>query len=727
MNILLIGGPGHITEAFLEKFNKEGDRIFILSGIEHKKLFYRHAFEQYSFSYESPSLKEIFESVNPDVTIYMGAYDTNYTWKKPQEDSVRFSAGLVNILMTFSVLKQGRFIFLSSDIIFESSHPVDIDENALPTGRSFKSLVVTQGEEICRQYQQKEDLDIVILRMDHLYSLPNKLSETTDECTNMCVQALKTGVIEASSNYEISMLFTSDAADFIYQVMLADKPKHHLYHLSSSVGITQMELAKLIQDAYGDQVQIKDNTIGDYYRLVLSNTRFADEFTCNIFNPPEKVVPKMVAHIKWTKRRFLKEEDDGGGIRGRLSQTFKNIFSALFPFFENMVCFIPFFMLNNRAVGSQYFAKLDFYLLYVLLFAIVHGQQQAAFSAVLAIAGYCFRQMYTRSGFEVMLDFNTYVWIAQLFIVGLAVGRLKDQIAAIHKEEKDEKEYLAGQVDDVSSINTSNVRIKNIYEEQIVNHNQSIGKIYEITSELEQYAPEEVMFYAAEVVARLLESKDVAIYTVANGDYARLFSSTSPRARVLGNTLKYSEKEEMTKDILERRVFVNRGLKDDYPLLASGIYEEDKLALIIMVWGISWERMNLALSNLLVVTGYLIQNAVLRANRYQKALEHERFIEGTKILEPEAFTSLVRAYTVAQRKGLTECSLIAILNHSENFLAESPKLSGCMRQSDYIGELAEGKLYALLANTDAAGAAFVLKRFQDLGYEAEIIEDASKI
>ena len=50
-------------------------------------------------------------------------------------------------------------------------------------------------------------------------------------------------------------------------------------------------------------------------------------------------------------------------------------------------------MLNNRAVGSEYFSKLDFYLLYVLLFAIVHGQQQALLSAGLAVGGYCFRQI----------------------------------------------------------------------------------------------------------------------------------------------------------------------------------------------------------------------------------------------------------------------------------------------------------------------------------------------
>ena len=135
-------------------------------------------------------------------------------------------------------------------------------------------------------------------------------------------------------------------------------------------------------------------------------------------------------------------------------------FWLLVPYMENMVCFIPFFMLNNRAVSSQYFSKLDFYLLYVLLFAIVYGQQQAIFSALLATAGYCFRQMYDKTGFEVLLDYNTYVWMAQLFIVGMVVGYMKDQIKNIRNQDEDQIQYLNGQLGDMSDINDSNVQNK---------------------------------------------------------------------------------------------------------------------------------------------------------------------------------------------------------------------------------------------------------------------------
>lgn len=93
----------------------------------------------------------------------------------------------------------------------------------------------------------------------------------------------------------------------------------------------------------------------------------------------------------------------------------------------------------------------------------------------------------------------------------------------MREEQRHEVSYLTKQLDDISDINVSNVRVKEILANQIVNQNDSFGKLYEITSSLEQYEPCEVLFYAAEVLAKLMGSKDVAIYTVANRSYARLF------------------------------------------------------------------------------------------------------------------------------------------------------------------------------------------------------------
>ena len=78
MNILLIGGPGSLINNLIIKFNKEGHRIYLLTGSRYKQAPYQKVFERYDFTYDCSCMDEIFESVDPDVVLYMGAFDTNY-------------------------------------------------------------------------------------------------------------------------------------------------------------------------------------------------------------------------------------------------------------------------------------------------------------------------------------------------------------------------------------------------------------------------------------------------------------------------------------------------------------------------------------------------------------------------------------------------------------------------------------------------------------------------
>ena len=86
----------------------------------------------------------------------------------------------------------------------------------------------------------------------------------------------------------------------------------------------------------------------------------------------------------------------------------------------------------------------------------------------------------------------------------------------------------------------------------------------------------------------------------------------------------------------------------DIRLWQMPFIRKDEMQLILMIWGIPWERMTLGQANMLTVIGYLIQNAVVRANRYISALEQQRYIKGTNILEPEAFFSTC--------KGVFKCA-----------------------------------------------------------------------
>lgn len=720
MNILLIGGTSSLINHLILKLRKEGHRVFLLTGSKYKKNKYEKVFERYDFPYEGDYLREIFDSVSPDITVFMGAFDSNYRWQEEGREAVRFASNLMNMLVACSEIKKGRVIFLSSDAVFEGDYEEAICEDETPSGKTFRGTTLAQAEQICANVRKNWEMDVTVLRLAHLYHIPKSLEDADNLPAGMCIEALRDGAVRADESHEFSLLHENDAVEYIYRAIHKQEHQYDIYHLSSANAVSEVKLAGLIRQSLNQNIGISGfSGVGGCH--ILDGSRFAAEYGVQEFCSPEKYIQQMVVYMQKHKAVFLENKKEKTPFFERVLKKWGWAVGALVPFIENLICFIPFFMLNNRTAESQYFANLDFYLLYVLLFAVIYGQQQASFSAVCAVAGYIFRQMYHRSGFEVVLDYNTYVWIAQLFIVGLIVGYLRDQIRAMKMESKEMEEYLSGQIQDIKDINSTNVRVKEVMEQQLIDQKDSIGKIYSITSELDRTMPDEVLFDAVEMMERLMGTEDVAIYNVANGDYARMFSASSKKARELGNSIRYKEMSVMYDALKEHRVFINKSLDPQYPLMANAIFENEEMQMIVMLWGLSWERMTLGQANMLVVVSALIQNAVLSARRYLQALEEKRYIEGSRILDQEAFSSLVTAYYHAKERNLVECVLLHLQLPENTYKTQGDKVSCLVRNSDYLGIL-DGGLYILLTNTDRTEADFVKRRLQEHDVQSEIME-----
>ena len=719
MNIIVVGSTGTFTEMILDRLYKEGHRIFVLTREKNSKYRGRKVFEVYRFPYDNSCVKDVIDSVRPDVILYLGAFDRSFLWEEGEEE-VSYVAGLTNLLKDFCELKRGRFVYLSCDEVFPVGSVQPFTEDSPCNPRSLRGKASAIGEKLCLDYKEMTQADIMVLRVNRMYEKPSDRRETDNLCARMCIEGLETGELAIHSGDRLSLLYAADAVEFVYRAMTAKEHQNSLYQISSDEILEAGELAGIICGSLTADVQIIESEDAKTETILMDSERYADEFGLRTLHKAADTVPKVAqqieAHLEDFGRTTNGRERFGAGWKRNV----KGVVKALIPFAENLVAFIPFFMLNNRAVGSRYFGNLDFYLLYVLLFAIVYGQQQAIFSSLLAVGGYCFRQMYQRSGFDVMLDYNTYVWIAQLLILGLAVGYMRDQLRLNKEEQSHEVDYLSKKIDNIADINVSNMRVKEILSDQIINQNDSLGKLYEITSGLDKYEPEEVLFYAAEVLAKVMGSRDAAIYTVANQSYARLFSFTSAKARSMGNSIRYTEMNEMYQALKQKKVYINKQLDEKYPLMANAIYSGEEMQLILMVWGIPWEKMTLGQANMLTVTGYLIQNAVLNANRYMQALAHERYIEGTQILEEKAFHSLVKAYLNAGAKHLTECVIIKIERENCSLQEMSAGLKPLMRQTDYLGVMKDGMVYALLANTAEKDAEAVCCRFEEEGYNCVV-------
>ena len=470
MKVFIIGGCNTVVNALLQKFNKEGLKLYVLTGSHQYHNKYKHVYEQYHFSYENNCIKEVFESVRPDVTIFTGAFDSNYHWENGFREITSYCSGLYNILTAYSLLQFGRFIYLSSDEISritEDEYAAITKQMAEPENSfhenyatACKANALKNGEEICCNYRETTGLDILTLRINELCYLPKSADEADFCLSKLCMEALTEKKVTLSKDLYMPF-YLSDMTEFLYRLVKADDLKHHFYYMGADNGISANELCLQIDSCLALSTHREQNT-GDETLWIDSRLPYnlADEVSCTCFYDAKACIQMLCKHIQKHKKQLIINKETTG-TKHNVKKWLSHIFQAALPFIENMICFIPFFMINNRVTESAYFARLDCYLLYVLLFAIVYGQQQASFSAILSIGGYFFRQMYHRTGFEVALDYNTYVWIAQLMILGLSVGYLRDQLSSMKADKADEITYLNNRLKDIEEINAINTRLKN--------------------------------------------------------------------------------------------------------------------------------------------------------------------------------------------------------------------------------------------------------------------------
>ena len=724
MDVMLVGGCSPLMKKLSTKLHKEGHRIFVLTGNKNPSETCGYVFEHYRFPYENDSVSEVFRSVRPDLTILMGAYDGNFPGNNLKREAILFNGGLQNVLMAWSAVEHGRLVYLYTVEVYSGFYKNPVAEEVEASAKGVRALMLYQGEESCRYYSNQLSKDVMILRLDHLYDVPENRNEALAQIiSHKCLDAFCSGSVSYRNNWAYGLTYVGDAIECMYKAVVSERHKETLYHISSSQPFTEEQIARCIETQMGKKVECVDNTVEAARSIYLDNSKAKAEFGFQIWVDPEKMIEKTLSFMEHHSGRFLTETDSGAGKLRRLWYRTKRTFATLFPFVENFICFIPFFMLNNRAVESRFFTKIDFYLLYVLLFAVVHGQNQAIVSATLATMGYIFRQMYGKSGLAVVTDYNTYVWIAEIFILGLVVGYMKDRLRFFEEEKRQDVDFLSEQLTDIYEINDSNLRVKEGLLSQVISHDESLGTVYEVTSQLENERPTETLFDAIGVIRKLMHCEDVALYRVDKEQYARLFAYTSKLSSSFGQSVKITDKEELMEAFEKREVYINHNMKENYPMMAYCIYAEEHMDLIILIWGIPFERMTIGEANKLTIVSKLIQQSVKTANRYLDALLEGRQNGTSHILTADIFEEVVKSYEKARRDHLTEFTILEILCEQEKQDQVAAKVSETLRVTDYLGNRSDGSLCVLLTNTDKAASVYVQRNLKKLGYETRIREE----
>lgn len=719
-NILLVGQYNMFILNLIQKFHIKKWNIYTLVSDNYVKP--KNVFEQYYFDYSSDSINEVITSCKPDVILFSGAYDSSYDWdyKNIKSTTLKYISNLSNILIASSKQKIKHFIYISSQEVFEDDYIIDINEDIPVYSKSNKSIAISLGENLVSYFSKTRQMETTIARLDNLYGTPQNRNDCNDFFSKMCIDALIKGQMQVDAKKVFSMLYINDATEALFVLINSAKRNYDLYHISSMEEIREDELAKLIKTNCPYSVEVIDKSIGLKERLLLSNKRFCKEFSFEIRNSYQKTMPNIIEHINNHKKRFL-NYDELIEEREKRYQVF-SLFKKVIPYIESLILFVLIFIFNESLSNSTYFSGINFYLLYVLLFSIVYGRQQAIFSSLLSLVGLVFSHSIHSTNLYFLVDTDIYIKVVQIFIVGLSVGHLKDKYSKLSSEMKDEFHFLNDKLEDITSINTSNEKIKNYYTDKVFSSQESIGYIYNITSKLHQSAEGEVLFAALDTLKEIMGTKDVAIYLVSKKNYCRLTSSSSSKAASLGKTVIMDDYNMIFNELRMKQVYINRGLDSTLPMMASALYDEsDEIRIVIFLWELPYENMTLYYSNLLTVVGALVYSVFVRDANYLDALAYNRYYEGTTILQQEAFKEMIDIYKRAEERAYSESCVLRITNEVKSTKELNDKLNKLLRETDLIGRLPEGDLAILLTNTNRNEANYVRERLLNGNIETIII------
>ncbi len=711
---LIVGQYSAFTNFLVDKFIKENWRVCTLSesGTAPKKVF-----QHYKYSFSSDGLSNVFESCRPNAVIYMGAYDNAYRGYDHRADLKRkFIGNISNLLLCSSKSGVRHFVYLSSDQVFDKNITVNITEDMLPHPETEHGTILRQGEMLVLDYNRTANMETTVVRLSNLYCAPNDADECIDIVTSKCLTAARGDTIVIDSKYSYTILNGGDAVEALFRLISSDKRLRNLYHVSSDYVLDDNELMKVIQSEFARDLSVRDDAAGASKRRVLSGDAFCREFGFDIRVDYQRAVPEIIRGIQASLSKFLKGGDLSEDDRKH------RFLRTVFVIAESVLAVLLCFFLTVLFKYNDALSSIDLYLLCSLLFAAYYGSKMGVLTASLCTMVWFVYETHIRSGLSILIDMKAYIWIAQLFIVALAVGYVRDSLMQSKNEFKLETEYLNDKLENINLINKSNVKIKDFFEERVVDSNESVGYIYNIIQVLDNAKQIEVLFEATRILTQMLETGSVSIYQVQENGYLRVVSSTNERSRSLGKSIRKDSLPTVFDQIDAKRVYVNRSLDADLPNMIGCLTDVDNnITFIVMLWDVKYDHMTLYYLNLLQVICKLISNAVARSLEFLEVTKSSRFIKDTNILNDKAFGELLEANKEASEAHLTEYTLIRVETNGRSPAEMNDAVKNYIRFTDSMGMLGKDAVLILLTNTNTYDANIVIKRLTDKGLDASAV------
>lgn len=733
MKVLITGGCGFIGSHVCDRFYREGHEVFIIDNLSTgSRDNVQHKHRLYEMNIEDPQIEEVFKNNRFDAIIHLAAQvDRLFATRHPNADARTNVLGTLNLLNAATKYKNKRFIFISSEEVYSLSNPTPIGERNEKNPPTMLGLEKLIGETYCSKWRTLRHLDTTILRLGSVYGPRQKADSQGIPVSKWISQLLKGTEVHVAGDPErhVDLIYVEDVAAAIYNVA-----NIKLYETMNICGNQPIEMAQVFSALEGrvDTTLVKyhHGSVEPYYGRHLDNTlakRLLD------WQPLTDINKGMLKTLEWyadhqeaqaKAKASAKQQEYNQEILNKKAGRAKWR-TPLLRALEALIAFGLVFAYKLNYFQQHTTEPFDLGLVFIIVFSILYGSKQGIAAILLsALATFGAHVLSGREPLMLFYQSEFFMNLAFYVFVGFIIGYVRDNREQRLEANENQIRVLEEKLDFATILYQDMREIRDELQHQIVNSEDSFGKIFSVVQTLDTLSPDEVFAKAIQVIERLMKTDAVAIFKFGEDSrYARLMANSAKLSSVISKSIHIEEHPEIQYIQKRHELFVSRQVGEGQPIMAMPVFDKNTIIGSIVLYRSDFERLTLSYQNYFKVITNLVATSLMKAYAYDAAIEMDRYIDGTDALKPERFMELLESKQRLLEENQVAFSLLHVPNAKQDLARIAQLASSILRDTDAIGLHPSGEVYVLLGNTQNDESIFVVKRLEQLGIFTELVQE----
>lgn len=683
-DVLFIGNIKTVTNGMLNAFQK--NQKIILCGETSVKEFENKKVSVYPFRESDKEYRGIFQSYNFSTVIYFSKVLDGHKRLYDEMES------LENALYSAVLSGVDNFIYLTTN---------DYDENQ----RGNRARLLQTCEEICRNFVDENNINVMILRVPYMYSVEETESNLAEVIKNAIKQ--KKIVLDGAKHQVTDFINDADLGSLL--VRIHDEPLSGFRRaditggnemefesvaefLSSATGVSEIDYRE-----YKDAIPVSSNDGSMRQLFGWFPTHLLEDDIPDVVDEIEK----NTATTKVKKVHRIRNEK----IRNILQIAVEMIFT--------------FAIAELLTAWTQEFYRMDyvdFRLMFVVIMGTMHGIGAGITASLLACVGYFWVDL-SQTNLEIVF-FNIENWLpfAAYFLSGTIVGHIRDRNKENLRFLGEQQEILESKYNFLSDLYNKTLENKEEFSKQIIGYEDSFGKLYQVVGKLNSTVADHVFLEAVFAFEEILKTTSAAIYTIgANSHFARLNVCSREVNEKLSKSMDLAKYPKLEEALRTNQNWYNAEGLVDYPVYAAPVWENGQLYGAILIWSASAAQMKMDFFNKFSILSGLIQDALVRAIEYGEQQASVQMIENTKIMKAQYFEEILSVKEKMGKEGMSDYMLLEVVAQDMSLTALGEIITSGIRNTDTIGMREDKKIYLLLNQTNDKSLDIVRSRLEPKG------------